>query len=779
MKKIISFILSLFLMLAVVSCTPEETPVVTPDPEKLDKPLNVDVSETGLITWDKVFDATKYIVTIDGVTYEVTENKYQVADINKDFTATIIACADGFIQSDPSDPVVFESSYIDVEPPKPVISDIKIGIVGASEVKTGKSITLTANVTGTENTKVVWSIKNGSEFASISEDGVLTATDVTSDKIIKVIATSDEDNKVTASKIVTILAKPNFTSDELQDLLDNLKHEKIGFEGYLNISLYEISDFEKLVNTYTTVVKTSMDGTNWYAEYENGNVGVTQMLFYKKHNNKTCQVGVNFLNDEQYFPMEDDYGNEVSWEKGGLYNSLQYLQASDFRFNEENWRYEYVGSNKEILNRIIASANPYDFKPVSLELIIENNEILGIYMKSDSDYSILQGYKGIQELYVAINCGDSVKVPTVTKYKTDEKYHPQLQTAIDNMHNLDSYTVTMKDTNFSVYSSKPVLEGFTEYITKDECHFDPFSITIDIYGEEVIEYDEDYDYGYRKISDGLYNSYFKAKDGTYQASRAYEQEFKKAKPTFDFAAEIFNSYYYDEEEGTETYFVDTIMSGVATTFYYGLGTDIQLYGIFATDYVPFMASAYAPYVVIKDGYIIEAGFCYYLGELYGIVELFYSDFNNTTLPDDFNVEFVTRQVPKSWSELTFIKPSESGNTSDDENVNALEYLKEFFTNENIENELPFFGDVLGDTFGIAYPTEYISNTDRGVNAIQLYYDVPLDLDYTINSSLLAVEEFLLEKGFTKNEHNEFRKGDIVILPMDSQLDFMIYVWKAK
>ena len=45
---------------------------------------------------------------------------------------------------------------------------IKIGIVGASEVKTGKSITLTANVTGTENTKVVWSIKNGSEFASIS-----------------------------------------------------------------------------------------------------------------------------------------------------------------------------------------------------------------------------------------------------------------------------------------------------------------------------------------------------------------------------------------------------------------------------------------------------------------------------------------------------------------------------------------------------------------------------------------------------------------------------------
>ena len=223
MKKIISFILSLFLMLAVVSCTPEETPVVTPEPEKLDKPLNVDVSETGLITWDKVFDATKYIVTIDGVTYEVTENKYQATDINKDFTATIIACADGFIQSDPSDPVVFESSYIDVEPPKPVISDIKIGIVGASEVKTGKSITLTANVTGTENTKVVWSIKNGSEFASISEDGVLTATDVTSDKIIEVIATSDEDNKVTASKIVTILAKPNFTSDELQDLLDNLK----------------------------------------------------------------------------------------------------------------------------------------------------------------------------------------------------------------------------------------------------------------------------------------------------------------------------------------------------------------------------------------------------------------------------------------------------------------------------------------------------------------------------------------------------------------------------
>ena len=68
-----------------------------------------------------------------------------------------------------------------------------------------------------------------------------------------------------------------------------------------------------------------------------------------------------------------------------------------------------------------------------------------------------------------------------------------------------------------------------------------------------------------KINDNLYNTFFTNKAGGYNATRAYQTDFSAAKPTFGFAAEIFRSYYVNAKDGTTTYYVDNVMSSVAST----------------------------------------------------------------------------------------------------------------------------------------------------------------------------------------------------------------------
>ena len=55
------------------------------------------------------------------------------------------------------------------------------------------------------------------------------------------------------------------------------------------------------------------------------------------------------------------------------------------------------------------------------------------------------------------------------------------------------------------------------------------------------------------------------------------------------------------------------------------------------------------------------------------------------------------------------------------------------------------------------------------------YDVPLDIDYTINASLKAVDNYLVECGFELNKNGWYQKDDICIAPTDSSLDLMIYI----
>jgi len=108
---------------------------------------------------------------------------------------------------------------------------------------------------------------------------------------------------------------------------------------------------------------------------------------------------------------------------------------------------------------------------------------------------------------------------------------------------------------------------------------------------------------------------------------------------------------------------------------------------------------------------------------------------------------------------------------------ALEYMKKYFKDELIADKIPYFGLALQDTYGFGMPSVYTSSHgSRG--ALAFYFDVPLDMDYTITSSMDTLGKFLVKNGYEKNTYGEYVKDGIYIAPTDSQLDFIIYVWKA-
>lgn len=782
MKKFLTTIIVTLLVLCTltvfVACDEDSDDT----PKTLSTPQNVEMSDSGLITWTSVENAQGYVVVLNGTEYQTSTASYQVAQslLANDIKYSVYAIADGYENSQKSEEKLFEGKG--VTPPLPKVT---LTLGSASEVKSGKQITLVAYVDGEKATdgQVSWSISKGKNYASIDKNGTLTANEVDGDKEVTVVATSTENSACKVERVITVLARTTLT----QEMLNALNKQKIGFEGYDKIDLYKTDMFSTYYSTTTLPIKTAMDGEHWYAEYES-DTGLNTGIYYCNRDGVANQVSVSFMNEEQYVPMitEDSLGY-VSWTDAGLYNSLTSLNADDFTFDEDLWRWMYSGNDTTLCKRIVSSATPYDFEMKEWGLIIDEGEILGIYAQSKDDYQIAEGFKAIQYLYLAINTSDSVDVPTIGKFTHDKEYDDlfnNLQTAIDNMRALESYTIDYYQVANSQYGQ--TTEGYIETVTSDLCYFVPYSITYDNKQNEVHTPIENSAYGYKKINDNFYNSFSQTgvdddDNATYSANRAFTKSFDNAKASFAFSSEIFYAYYENEDEGTTTYYVREEMSGVASTFYRGVGTDSDLYGIFATKATIGSAEEFTPFVTIKDGYIQQACFYFYLGSMYGVSIVNYSDFDTATIPADVSVTFETRQVPASWSELTInASPSGSSTTTDDIEYNAVEYLKTFFGKDNIAELIPFFGDVLGDTYGFGLATTKIpGGSSVTKSAIVFYYDVPLDIDYTITSSMLAVREQLSEAGFVRNKYDEYHdeENGIWVAPVDSSLDFMIYVWK--
>lgn len=758
--KVFSLMMALCMIFSFAACSeqgtdpkPDPDPIPTPTVEKLATPQNVFIDAYGYITWDSVAHATQYVVTVGTEEHVVSTTYYQAESIAEDFTFSVAARAEGYDDSDPA-----TGSF----------KGVVLAISASGDIRSGQRTMLTASVGGVQQ-QVTWTVTKGSEYASISSNGYLTAEEVEQDTRITVRATSERNSSLTAERSFTIFARPALT----QDMIDALAEQSLlRFDGVLTVNRYNVGITQEFVDSYEYEVVTAMDGSHWYAEYYDGALGETASLYCADVDGVASQVSLSFMNTAEYTPMLDDSENEIGWEDAGYYNNFSGLTVADFTFNEESWMWEYTGEDTTLMQRMIASANPYDFEPESLALVIEEGEIMGIHMVALPSLTVSYGYNSIQEYEGIINYGEGiVDVPVINSYPHDE-LHDILNTALDNMRKLTNYTLEFRSIS-QAYGTSYTISGYTETITPDMCFFSPFDSVAGT-DDYIDTYTGEY-YGYKKINDGLYNTFFRDANG-YAAGRAFEGDFSEAKPTFAFAAEIFTGYSYDAETEEYTFYVDDPMNTVASMFYQGIGSDMQLYGMFATRGYISATQSFTPYVTVRDGYIVDAGFYFYLGNMSGVIELTYSDFGTAALPAEAeSVSFATKYVPASWSELLIYDSPEG---TEEVAVNAAEYLQEFLGVDNADEALPVFDSVLGDCYGFGMTTyQSVGGSNNLVPCVMLYYDVLLDEDYTITSSLKAAETLLEESGFVRNEYGEYTKGNVRVAIVDNNLDFTVYVWK--
>ncbi|MDE7439883.1 MAG: Ig-like domain-containing protein [Clostridia bacterium] len=790
-KKLSCIIMAFTLSMAFVGCgdTTDNPPDVTNPPieqtKKLATPQNVYVSDTGLITWSAVENAEQYVVVLNGHGYRTSTTSYQVGSVVNDFTYAVYAVAKGYDNSAATETKTFVGKGLPIVV-DPFIENLTVSISGSQLVGSRKETVLSATVNypdGSTSKDIVWSIEDGEEYATLDQDGKFTANEVTEDHDVTVRATSVENEEKFAELVICVALKPVLTDE----MLATVKDDYISFEGYMDIDLYTFGlseRFVRTVNIYGISTQMKVDeenGDSWHASYVD-NSGYTASINYRKIDGIAQQVAVSLMNEEEYYPMTDEAGNPVSWEEAGLYNNFKGLNASDFEFNEDDWRYYYKGRGNETAQKLIASASPYDFDVSRFGLIIENGEILGIYAESNASLTVVEGYKAVEKFYSYINCGEgNVEVPEISKYEhnpmtTDGGHidHDTLQTAIENMRALETYKLDVKlsshmATGYSV-------GGFIETVTDGDYFFEPYD------GNETITMKPNAQYGFHRVSEDVYNSYnYDAENDRYVAARAFDGDMNNAKASFAFAPEIFTSYAKSTFKGepADVYFVDEVMSYVASTFYYGVGNDWPLYGLFAMRYN--MLADYTPFVVVQNGYIVQTGFFYFLGDMYGEMVVSYSDFDTAEMPDTFKSElfedgnYVPRTPPASWAELTVIDETYGGN---DAEVNALDYFTEMFGEEGVK-DLPFFGEILGDTFGFALANyRKPGGTTMQVPTVTLYYDVPLEADRTIDRTIKSAQEYLVRLGFVKNQYGEYVKGSVSAMPVDSSLDFCIYIWKT-
>ncbi len=769
-KRFICALIIAVFAFAFVGCG-DETP-------RLATPQNVTASETGLITWDAVENADNYILILNGRHYDMkTSTQYQVGSTVNDFTYAVYARGEGYLNSTPSETQTFKGTGI----PLIIDTNVKdISIKGKQLVGSGRDTTLTAAVNyidGNTTKAVTWSIVDGEEYCSIdASTGKFTAKTVTEDHDVTVRATSVANQNIYAELVICVAVKPELTDELLATVQDNY----IGFEGYMDIDLYSFGLNERYVSTVNIYgISTQMNGERWHASYVDNDTGFTSEISYRKVGDVAQQVAISLTNEEEYYPMTDDNGNIVSWTDAGLYNSFIGMKPSDFTFDEDEWRWYYTGPI-EVVQKMISSASPYEFDAKRFGLIIEDGELLGIYAESNPSLTVVQNYKAVEKFYSYINVGEeNVEVPLIGRFEHNPATtggghidHDTLDTAIRNMQALENYKIHFKISSYM--ATGHAVNGFYETVMDGDYFFQPYD------GNEVEVMQEGAEYGYHKISDTVYNSYnYDPELDKYIAARAFNGNMDNAKPSFEFASEIFTSWQYSTESDVKIYYVDQSMCHVATTFYYGVGNDMPLYGLFAMYYENFLLGDYTPYVVVENGYITETGFFYFLGDMYGEVRVYYSEFNTATMPDAFradlfeNGNYVQRRVPSSW-----LDHSVSMDVNSETGINASVYFTEMFGLNGVK-DLPYFGELLGDTFGFAVESYHSpGGVSYQVKSVALYYDVSLDADRTINQTIKATQDYLVQQGFTRNMYGEYVKGDVTVLPYDSSLDFLIYVWKT-
>lgn len=751
--------------------------------KKLDTPVNLSVSDEGVITWDRVANAEEYLISASSGMYISYENTYTLPDVTKSYTISVVAKAYGYEDSDASETVTFTPPSIRPDVPT-VEPNVKIRSESYS-VKSEGSLMLTAEVVGMDDDSVTWTLVSGGEYATLTNGYIQAKRIENRNQRLIVRAASRANPNVYAEREIFVVARQTLT----QKMLEDIKGAKIDYSGMLDIDYYTTDLVPVYDGSAQISLRTGMDEDKWYAAYQNSINGVLSYIHFKNVYGYCNQVGISLMNTEEYFPVYDENRHLETWENAGLYNTFKAMNVtvSDFVFNPDTWRYDYKYNESDLSHFMaytVSSANPHTFTPKNLSLIIDEGEIMGIYSESTDDPTIMNQRIARMRMTVGINVGENAVVRDAEMFPTDPN-HAALTEAIAKTRAATSYKLDFrKQETMIAGGTMTTYTGYDEYVTQDLCYFLPYTFTST---SSTKNYTPFGDYGYKKIDDDLYNSFFIGDSG-YQPSRAYVGDFESAKPSFAFAAEIFTTYAPStgEDDPYAIYFADETMMTVASTFYKGVGTDAMLYGLYAS--MPWVghditSTNFSPYVVVdtRTGYIVEMMFYYNLYYMYGYINIQLSDFNDVTLPDGVtaeDIEFETRHIPTEWSQVTMIDDMDTDDTADDEEVPAHTFLNEFFEDENAAETIPFIGTALGDCFGFGMTRmRNFSWHPTFLNTVYLYYDVVMDLDYSIDSSIQAIEKYIMEEGFVLADHGVYTKGGYNILIEDSDLDLFVYVWK--
>ena len=752
MRALIVLLCVLTAALFAVGCDKEKESL-----PKLATPENLHVSDEGTITWDAVENATGYTLTLDGMPFTTTDTFYTPLYPDEGFTVCVTATAEGYESSAPTETIAFAG----------IKEKITVAIEGKSEVGSGKSIRLSTRVAGTVNRSVRWSIASGKEYATVDDRGELTAREVTGDKIVRVRATSVADASAYAEKTVCVLARSELTQQMLAELQSKTK---MSYDTLITVSLYPgMTDRVSSTHLVTTHAALDVNEKLWYASYEDGNTGRDMEVFCaaRASDGVACQLELSLRNEAEYTPLKDDAGQEIAWDNADYGNLFATLAVSDFTFDEEgDFRWKYNG-NAQVRSKLLASVTPYEFNSLDLSLLIDGGKIVGIRSKSLPNYAMVPSYRAEQELVATVEYGEAVTVPSIKPYtvkEEDRAVYDRLANAVANMQGLSEYKLDFRMASATTTESVRI-NGYTETITQNDRYFAPYTMAAGVPAYEVADA-----YGYHKVDSTLYNAY-RAKEAagsgggevTYTANptRAYAADFAETKPSFAFAAPIFTDHRVNEQTNSVTFYVDATnarMMQAPTTFYCGVSNDDRMYGMFATVGRLSSTEAILPYVVVEnvDGadYITNAGFYFQIGYFSGLVQITYSDFGNVTVPEDITFAGVQwRQIPAAWSELTI------SDMETDEEQPADAFMKTYFglASEAEANALiPFFGSVLGDTYG--FGTTAVRQVGPG-----------------------ALPKTIVQAGYEKDAYGRFRKegSNLVIEVADENLDLFIYIWQPQ
>lgn len=649
-------------------------------------------------------------------------------------------------------------------------NEISISVSGPKAVRYGNTIELTVNVTGTENKTVIW--KKSSDLISISNNIVSVTRQVEEDTEVTITVQPVADLSKEYSFVITVLA-PEPDPVLTQDMLDVLKTDRIEFNGTTTIDLYSIAS-DKYYSTTIIESYTNMKDNFWSAAYANSTTGKTEYLIYENYQGNACQVGLSLMNEESYTPITDDNGLPVKWEDANLYNPLTSLSVENFTYNKESGLFDYNGTNEKLLSQLSSSCTPYEFDAVKFSLRVEYNQITSIVLVTGEDYRVQTGYKAIQTLEAYFNTGDLVKYPYINKYTLEEE-HKTLQNALEKMKSLESYTTTVQILTSLATSSAVTYSGYQETITKDAMYYQ--DLIFDNQGN-VTGLSDTGTYGYKKINDNLYNSFGSDANNKHYATREFVGSIDDAKPSFAFSPAIFNpGYKYYQDSKTTVYFSYDAMSKVAETFYKAPGNELCLYGMFATRGYTSSTSSFTPYVVINDeGYITQSYFYSDLGLIKGLFVINYGNFNTASIPDDCDLSFDNRVAPTSWKDVTTLYYPDEGESGVEYPTDEI--MTTYLGDENANSIVPYFPEALGDCYGLSSTSIYqLPNSNRAVKAIQVYLDVPLDSNYSIDSSLLALKLYFIEKGFVNDGKGGYTKDGYTLVPVDSDLDLFVYIYK--